>query len=128
MHYYAKDFFAPIIVTGHITAARNLDVYVVSDILTTFYNVTLNMYVYNWSSLQPVFVQRIITDIVYFRYLHLYICFIFFKIFSGPMFQEKYFLFGSTCIWHRFQNAKQTAQKIQSVLYIFLLQTVMEII
>lgn len=64
MHYYAKDFFAPIIVTGHLTAARELDVYLVSDVLTTFYNVTLTINVYNWSSLKPVFVQKVITDIV----------------------------------------------------------------
>lgn len=64
MHYYAKDFFAPIIVTGHLTAARQLDVYLVSDVLTTHYNVTLNITVYNWSSLTPVFVQGVITNIV----------------------------------------------------------------
>lgn len=64
MHYYAKDFFAPIIVTGHLTVARELDVYLVSDALFTFYNVTLNIRVYNWSSLQPVFTQTVITDIV----------------------------------------------------------------
>lgn len=64
MHYYAKDFFAPIIVTGHLTAARQLDVYLISDVLTTHYNATLNITIYKWSSLTPVFTQTITTNIV----------------------------------------------------------------
>lgn len=113
MHYYAKDFFAPIIVTGHLTSSRELDVYVVSDVLTTFYNTTLNIFVYNWSSLQPVFTQRVITDIVRKFFLKQNILFHHF-LFSGRTFQENYFQFGLTRIWPHFHNAN----RIRTVLFI----------
>lgn len=64
LHYYAKDFFAPVIITGHVTQARQLDIYIVSDLLTSLYNVTITINVYSWSSLEPIFVQRVVTNIV----------------------------------------------------------------
>lgn len=106
LHYYAKDFFAPIIVTGHLTASREADIYIISDVLTSFYNVTLSINVYNWLSLKPVFIQRIITDIV--NILHYIfnqtILKHFFFTFSGLTFQGKYFLFGSINILLHFPN------------------------
>ncbi|CAH0550626.1 unnamed protein product [Brassicogethes aeneus] len=56
LQYYTMDFFAPVIVTGSVDAARNLNIYVVSDKLSELLDVTLYLEVYNWNSteLKPV--------------------------------------------------------------------------
>lgn len=41
LHYYAKNFFAPIIVTGYLTTTNDLDVYIVSDLVPTNYIASL---------------------------------------------------------------------------------------
>lgn len=64
MHYYAKEFFAPVIVTGYLTTANDLNIYVVSDLLTTTYNATLSVIVYAWDSLEPVSIETKIVDVV----------------------------------------------------------------
>ncbi|XP_072754584.1 beta-mannosidase-like isoform X2 [Anoplolepis gracilipes] len=53
LHYYAKDFFAPIIVTSHLSISNDLSIYIVSDRLYTLTNCTMEMRVYNWSSITP---------------------------------------------------------------------------
>lgn len=64
LHYFAKDFFAPIIVTGHVTNAGQLDFYVISDLTSSVYNATVDVNVFAWNSLIPVASEQIQTDIV----------------------------------------------------------------
>lgn len=49
LHYYAKDFFAPTIITGHLQTDRSLDIYVINE-LAPYYNATILLNVYNWQS------------------------------------------------------------------------------
>ncbi|XP_025833417.1 beta-mannosidase-like [Agrilus planipennis] len=44
LHYFAKDFFAPVIVTG-IQMAGSLEIYTVSDLLTTRPNVSVTLHI-----------------------------------------------------------------------------------
>lgn len=94
LQYYVKEFFAPIIVTGHLTAARQLDVYVVSDVLSTYYNVSLKIQVYKWSSLTPVFVQTVITDVVSFLLRTNSVPKAYFAFRSWPTYPKKYSRYG----------------------------------
>lgn len=57
LHYYAKDFFAPIIVTPHLSISNELSIYIVSDRLYTLTNCTVEIRVYNWRSITPVFAK-----------------------------------------------------------------------
>lgn len=57
LHYYAKDFFAPIIVTPHLSISNELSIYIVSDRLYTLRNCTVEIRVYNWKSTTPVFAK-----------------------------------------------------------------------
>lgn len=55
LHYYAKDFFAPTIVTGYLDAARQLKIYVVSEVLSLINSsleASLFINVYNWNSFE----------------------------------------------------------------------------
>ncbi|KAI4490346.1 hypothetical protein M0802_010723 [Mischocyttarus mexicanus] len=56
LHYYAKEFFSPIIVTSHLSRGNELSVYIVSDKLYEINNCTLKLSVYNWESMQPLHV------------------------------------------------------------------------
>ncbi|XP_053986263.1 beta-mannosidase [Hylaeus volcanicus] len=53
LHYYAKDFFAPIIVTYYVRGT-NLAIYVVSDKLYPVLNTCLEVNLYTWNSMIPV--------------------------------------------------------------------------
>lgn len=55
LHYYAKDFFAPVIVTSYLSVSNELSIHVVSDRLYTLTNCTVKLRVYNWRSMTPVF-------------------------------------------------------------------------
>ncbi|XP_017784004.1 PREDICTED: beta-mannosidase isoform X2 [Nicrophorus vespilloides] len=54
LHYYAKDFFAPVIVTAHVLVNREINVYIISDLLHPVYDAKLTMYTYNWNSFNPI--------------------------------------------------------------------------
>ncbi|XP_018311835.1 beta-mannosidase [Mycetomoellerius zeteki] len=54
LHYYAKDFFAPIIVTSHLSVSNELSIYIVSDRLYTLTNCTVKLHVYKWESMKPI--------------------------------------------------------------------------
>lgn len=54
LHYYAKDFFAPIIVTSHQHPKQMVDVTVVSDQPTPIFNATLKIAIFNWNSFLAV--------------------------------------------------------------------------
>lgn len=55
LHYYAKDFFAPTIVTGYLDSARQLKIFVVSEVLSLISSsleASLLINVYNWNSFE----------------------------------------------------------------------------
>ncbi|KAJ9591465.1 hypothetical protein L9F63_002071 [Diploptera punctata] len=54
LHYFAKDFFAPILVSPYKRADGVLRVDLISDILTDMQCV-LNIFVYKWNSLNPIY-------------------------------------------------------------------------
>lgn len=56
LHYYAKDFFAPVIVTSHLSASNELSIYVVSDREEFLRNCTVKLHLYKWESMKPIFV------------------------------------------------------------------------
>ncbi|XP_076638537.1 beta-mannosidase isoform X1 [Colletes latitarsis] len=53
LHYYAKDFFAPIIVTYYVRET-NFAIYIVSDKLYPIDNITLEVNLYTWNNMKPV--------------------------------------------------------------------------
>ncbi|XP_011642366.1 beta-mannosidase isoform X1 [Pogonomyrmex barbatus] len=55
LHYYAKDFFAPVIVTSYLSVSKELSIYVVSDKLYTLTNCTVNVRVYKWEFMKSIF-------------------------------------------------------------------------
>jgi len=83
LHYYTKDFFAPVIVTPYLSISNVLTIYIVSDRLDTLTKCTVKIHVYNWTSLTPVFTKsfnditvvsiRIIYIINIYIYINLYI-------------------------------------------------------
>lgn len=48
LHFFAKEFFAPVIVTSRVTQADELLIYVVSDLLDDLKNLTVEVIVYEW--------------------------------------------------------------------------------
>ncbi|CAN7939245.1 unnamed protein product, partial [Ixodes hexagonus] len=57
LHYFAKKFFSPVLVSPFITrrgADRQLQVFVVNDLRETFSNVTLHIETYKWQSFTPL--------------------------------------------------------------------------
>ncbi|KAK2580314.1 hypothetical protein KPH14_012551 [Odynerus spinipes] len=56
LHYYAIEFFAPIIVTSHLSQANELSIYIVSDKLYEVDNCSVKLSIYNWNSTIPVHV------------------------------------------------------------------------
>lgn len=54
LHYYAKEFFAPVIVTSQLTKANELMIYVVSDLLHELTNLTIDVVVYEWKSAKSI--------------------------------------------------------------------------
>lgn len=57
LQYYAKDFFASTIVTGYLDSARQLKIYVVSEVLSLINSsleVSLVINVHNWNSFEVV--------------------------------------------------------------------------
>ncbi|KAL2712717.1 beta-mannosidase [Vespula squamosa] len=59
LHYYAIEFFSPIIVTSHLSQANELSIYIVSDKLYSINNCTLKLSIYNWNSMLPLHVHSI---------------------------------------------------------------------
>lgn len=65
LHYSAKEFFAPIILTYFLDAGDNLNLYVVSDLLTNSYNNTATIFVYNWNSTTVLYKKHLKVDAVF---------------------------------------------------------------
>ncbi|XP_050296172.1 beta-mannosidase-like [Anthonomus grandis grandis] len=61
LHYFAKDFFSHVIVTGHINGARELQIYTVNDNLSPVEDVSVlvRLYKYNSPDFRPVYENRI---------------------------------------------------------------------
>ena len=58
LHYYAKDFFAPVIVTTSLSPARELTIYVISDVHRNLEKLSVTLNIYKWGSIVPVSVQN----------------------------------------------------------------------
>lgn len=57
LQYFAKEFFAPTIITGYLDVSRQLRIYAVTEIATlvgSSLNVTALVEVYKWSSFSLV--------------------------------------------------------------------------
>lgn len=60
LQYYTQEFFAPVIITGHINLQRTLEIYLVSDLLSPLFNLTVSVEVYRWNSFKPVYAEKIL--------------------------------------------------------------------
>lgn len=58
LHYWTKQFFAPIHVIANIDVLNNLNVFVVRDTLGDIQLLELHMKIYHWSSLNSVYEQQ----------------------------------------------------------------------
>lgn len=63
LHYYATEFFAPVIVATNLSVDRKLEIFVVSDILRPIENCTIEMRIHKWTDLIPI--RRIEYDNIY---------------------------------------------------------------
>ncbi|KAF2896968.1 hypothetical protein ILUMI_09207, partial [Ignelater luminosus] len=54
LHYYAKNFFAPIILVGDLISDSRINVYVISDLMETVFNATITVNILRWDSFNPV--------------------------------------------------------------------------
>lgn len=64
LHYFAKEFFAPIIITGRFTVDKKLQVFVVSDLLKYIGDATAIVSIYKWDSFNPVNQKVLNVDVV----------------------------------------------------------------
>lgn len=64
LHYFAKKFFYPVIVSPHLKSSRCLTTYVISDLIETIPEATLYSYVYNWDNFTPLHNQSKTVTIV----------------------------------------------------------------
>lgn len=65
VHYFAKNFFAPILISPHLSNANHLSIFTLSDITEIIPNATLTMSVYNWDKIKPIHEENITLNIVY---------------------------------------------------------------
>lgn len=66
LHYYAKQFFASVIVTGDLQSSGKITVNVISDLTYDLPNIEFRMDVYKWDSMNPVgTITEIITVVKY---------------------------------------------------------------
>lgn len=67
LHYLARDFFAPTLVTGYLDASRQLRVFVVSEVpslIGSALNATVLVEVFNWAEPRPVTSKSVPVTIV----------------------------------------------------------------
>lgn len=57
LHYYAKDFFAPVIVSPRLSEAHEVQIFVISDLSTDIHSAKVGIKVYNLASFEPVYVD-----------------------------------------------------------------------
>lgn len=59
LHYFAKKFFSPVLVSPELTTYDEMHVYLISDLVEDVANVQLNITVYSWDDFQP---RKVITS------------------------------------------------------------------
>lgn len=50
LHYSSKDFFSPVIISPQVTTSKDLNVYVVSDLLYDLKELTAELRVHSWDN------------------------------------------------------------------------------
>lgn len=66
LHYFARNFFANVIVTGHFNAAGDLQLYTVNDQLSNIDDVSVLVRIYKYDSpdFKPISETRLQVDVV----------------------------------------------------------------
>ncbi|KAF2901224.1 hypothetical protein ILUMI_04960 [Ignelater luminosus] len=64
IHYYAKKFFAPVIVKGDKDISNNVHIYVVSDLLKPVRNSVLDIIMFTWDSFLPLSQRTLKIDVL----------------------------------------------------------------
>ncbi|XP_072929796.1 beta-mannosidase isoform X2 [Epargyreus clarus] len=54
LHYFAKSFFAPVLVSPRLTVTGDVDVYLINDRFVPIVDAQINVDMFNWSSLIPI--------------------------------------------------------------------------
>lgn len=54
LHYFAKSFFAPVLVSPRLLKTNDVDIYVTNDRFVPIIDAKLTVDVFNWSSLVPI--------------------------------------------------------------------------
>lgn len=54
LHYFAKNFFAPVLVSPRLLSTGDVDVYLLNDRFVPIVNASINVHVFKWNSLTPV--------------------------------------------------------------------------
>ena len=69
LHYYTKDFFAPVIITSRVTKANEALIYIVSDLLHNLSNLTVEILVYEWKTAKCIYTTQIsnVTVVSYYK-------------------------------------------------------------
>lgn len=58
LHYFARDFFAPVIVSSRLSQAGDLTIYIISDLHRPLKELSITLNIYKWQSMMPVSVQN----------------------------------------------------------------------
>lgn len=64
LHYYAKKFFAPVVVTADLRNDGVIEINLISDSLDDAENVTIQIDIFRWDSMEPVNTFRDIITVV----------------------------------------------------------------
>lgn len=64
LHYWAKDFFAPIHVVANVDPLNKLGIFIIKDTVGTEQSLTLSLRIFNWSSLTPVLQRNFVISMV----------------------------------------------------------------
>ncbi|XP_045532778.1 beta-mannosidase [Pieris brassicae] len=57
LHFFAKRFFAPVLVSPRLTLSGDVDVYLINDRFVPLTDAEIIVDVFNWTSLRPIFSQ-----------------------------------------------------------------------
>lgn len=69
LHYWAKEFFAPIHVVANLDVLNRLNVFIIKDTVGRAQTLSLYLRIYNWSSLKPVLQRNFVISMVNLRHL-----------------------------------------------------------
>lgn len=54
LHYYAKSFFAPVLVSPRLLSSGDVDIYLINDRFVPIIEGQITVDMFNWSSLMPI--------------------------------------------------------------------------